>query len=148
MEFFGDRSEKCSNIFLLEASGDSQSDSKIHLGNSQENLDEANNIVEDDDAESCSHESKDILGNSQEVISAFEEQDEEHSLNDEKQENEGYHCCRKEESFQFFGESMEEKEEDISSNNIIAKSTMVPNVEEEVERNRLFWETCFEEGYP
>ncbi|XP_019253563.1 PREDICTED: uncharacterized protein LOC109232300 isoform X2 [Nicotiana attenuata] len=146
MEFFGDRSEKWSNIFLLEASGDSQSDSKIHLGTSQENFDEANNIVEDDDAESCSFESKDILGNAQEVTSAFEEHDE-HSLNDEIQENEGHHCCRKEESFQIFGESMEEKEEDISSDDIIAKgSSRVANVEDEVERNRLFWETCFEEA--
>ncbi|KAK4372534.1 hypothetical protein RND71_007918 [Anisodus tanguticus] len=133
MDFHGNGSEKCSNYFLSEASGDShQSDnSKVD----QENFDEAN-VVEDDDAESSSYESKDNLGNSQEVItSGFEELI--CSNEEEEEEYDGHKVLK---------ESKEEKEQEQDGSSSYGYRAV--NVEDEVERNRLFWETCFEVGYP
>ncbi|KAH0781996.1 hypothetical protein KY290_001594 [Solanum tuberosum] len=139
MECCGSTSEdqKCCNFFLLEDSGDSHQfdDSKnIHQEKCQDNCE--HHGVEDD-AESSNYETKDDLGNSQEVISGFEE-------DNYDEEDDGHKCSIKKEVCKDIVEEKEEEEEeeeDVSSSRAI-------NMEDEVERNRLFWQTCFEVGYP
>lgn len=129
------KDQNFSNIFPVEASGDShdQSDnSKIHQEKSQQNIDHE---VEDD-AESSNYKTKDNLGNSQQVISDFEEDN-----YDKEEQDDGQNCSTKEENT--CKDFVEEKEEEQ-----VSSRSMATNVEDEVERNRLFWQTCFEVGYP
>ncbi|KAH0730585.1 hypothetical protein KY289_001773 [Solanum tuberosum] len=138
MECCGSTSEdqKCCNFFLLEDSGDSHQfdDSKnIHQEKCQENCE---HYEVEDDAESSNYETKDNLGNSQEVISGFEEDNYD---KEEEEQDDGHKCSIKIEACKDFVE--EKEEEDASSIRAI-------NMEDEVERNRLFWQTCFEVGYP
>ncbi|KAG5628136.1 hypothetical protein H5410_013354 [Solanum commersonii] len=127
--------QKCCDFFLLEASGDSHQfdNSKIHQEKCQENCE---HYEVEDDAESSNYETKDNLGNSQEVISGFEEDN-----YDEEEQDDGHKCSIKKEVCKDIVEEKEEEEEDVSSSRAI-------NMEDEVERNRLFWQTCFEVGYP
>ncbi|KAK6803534.1 hypothetical protein RDI58_001318 [Solanum bulbocastanum] len=138
MECCGSPSEdhKCCNFFLLEDSGDSHQfdDSKnIHQEKCQENCE---HYEVEDDAESSNYETKDDLGNSQEVISGFKED----NYDEEEEQDDGHKCSIKKEACKDIVEEKEE-EEDVSS-------IRATNMEDAVERNRLFWQTCFEVGYP
>ncbi|KAM3357936.1 hypothetical protein P3S68_020867 [Capsicum galapagoense] len=126
---------KCStNFFLLEASGDSHEfvNSKIHQENSAHEI--------EDDAESSNYETGDYLRNLEEVY--FEEDNDEliSSSNDEEEQNDGdgHKCSIKAEACKGFVE-----EKDVSSS-----SRAIDVEDDEMERNRLFWQTCFEVGYP
>ncbi|MCE2056001.1 hypothetical protein HAX54_043908 [Datura stramonium] len=133
--------KKCCNLFLVKECGESQSDnSKIQQGKCQENFDEV-----EYDAESSNYGTKDNLENSQEVTSGIEERDNELiiSYSNDEEESDGHHCSRKED-ITCKGFVEDEDEEDVSSSSI----SRAINVEDEVERNRLFWLTCFEVGYP
>lgn len=129
--------QNCCDFFLLvEASGDSHQfdNSKIHQEKCQENCE---HYEVEDDAQSSNYETRDNLGNSQEVISGFEE-DNYDDDDEEEEQDDGHKCSITKEACK---DIVEEKEEEVSSRRAI-------NMEDEVERNRLFWQTCFEVGYP
>ena len=68
----------------------------------------------------------------------WREQKEKQTSKKEEEQDDGHKCSITKEVCK---DIVEEKEEEVSSRRAI-------NMEDEVERNRLFWQTCFEVGYP
>ncbi|GFZ08949.1 hypothetical protein Acr_20g0007570 [Actinidia rufa] len=147
-------SNDVSSFFLFEASGDSEGDF-THIDDSELYLQDLFSTChgvaitydddDNDDAESCSYDSVDRIGFHDEIKSTFDAQvifSDTHVTDDDIDEHDHLKCDFSCTCFEIL--AREEREEEARGGVPGSKE----NVVDEVERNRLFWETCLEVGLP
>lgn len=147
----GRNGNEISSFFPFEASGDSELADSNNRGDSEaKSCNLLASIEGEDDAESCNCDSSETFGFGE--LQDCDDQDFNRLGEDDNMEE--CNNCKHAPIHQMRGllkgpiGSREEIEEEYSRDGGVDGSGEIMNDEDEMERNKLFWETCMQVGYP